>query len=307
MEQYAYRKDVSRWCRFLPAGAAVAAAAAIAGLLRSEYEKDHFAVEETVIESPKIHEKKTVVFLTDLHDKEFGKDNLRLIEALYQVNPDVILIGGDTMIVKPGKADLHVTESLLKSLVNIAPVYYANGNHEQRMWRKREVYGDMYRRFRKILHRLHIVYLSDGSVDLGDDIRISGLNLDKKAYRHVWPSKVSVREIWSHLGPAAVNRYQILMAHSPLFFDSYAGWGADLTLSGHFHGGTIRLPILGGVMTPQYQFFLPCCAGDFRKKNKRMIVSRGLGTHSINIRFFNKPQVLVLHLNPTAADDNAEK
>jgi predicted MPP superfamily phosphohydrolase len=69
-----------------------------------------------------------------------------------------------------------------------------------------------------------------------------------------------------------------------------------LTLSGHFHGGTIRLPYLGGVMTPQYQFFLPYCAGEFRSDGKDMIVSRGLGTHSINIRLNNKPQVVVVDL-----------
>lgn len=57
------------------------------------------------------------------------------------------------------------------------------------------------------------------------------------------------------LGPASRDHFQILLAHSPLFFEAYRKWGADLTLSGHFHGGTIRLPVLGGVMTPQYQFF----------------------------------------------------
>ena len=80
-----------------------------------------------------------------------------------------------------------------------------------------------------------------------------------------------------------------------MFFEEYAAWGADLTLSGHFHGGTIRLPLLGGLMTPQYQFFFPWCSGCFSDKNgRKLIAGRGLGTHSINIRFNNKPQVVVL-------------
>lgn len=84
-------------------------------------------------------------------------------------------------------------------------------------------------------------------------------------------------------------------------FEEYAAWGADLTLSGHFHGGTIRLPVLGGVMTPQYQFFYPRCAGEFELPGRwgersRMIVGRGLGTHSINIRLNDKPQVVVIRL-----------
>lgn len=93
------------------------------------------------------------------------------------------------------------------------------------------------------------------------------------------------------------GKFSILLAHSPMFFHEYAAWGADLTLSGHFHGGTIRLPVLGGVMTPQYQFFYPWCAGEFTCENgKKMIVGRGLGTHSINIRLNNKPQVVVVRV-----------
>ena len=101
------------------------------------------------------------------------------------------------------------------------------------------------------------------------------------------------------LGKPDEKRFSILLAHSPVFFEEYAAWGADLTLSGHFHGGTIRLPVLGGVMTPQYQFFYPRCAGEFTdEKGRRMLVGRGLGTHSINIRFCDKPQVLVVKLKP---------
>lgn len=99
------------------------------------------------------------------------------------------------------------------------------------------------------------------------------------------------------LGPAAgKDCFQILLAHSPLFFDAYRKWGADLTLSGHFHGGTIRIPGLGGVMTPQYQFFLPVCAGTHEREGRYMAVSRGLGTHSINIRLNNRPQLLAIRL-----------
>ena len=97
-------------------------------------------------------------------------------------------------------------------------------------------------------------------------------------------------------GKADPDHFQILLAHSPLYFDACAKWGADLTLSGHFHGGTIRLPGLGGVMTPQYQFFLPWCAGIFEKQGHYMAVSRGLGTHSINIRLNNRPQLLVIRI-----------
>lgn len=135
------------------------------------------------------------------------------------------------------------------------------------------------------MSRYGVVYLSDSSVDVGEDIRISGLNIHKSFYLNLFPAKMKPEYVQMHLGQASRDRYQILLAHSPLFLDAYAGWGADLALAGHFHGGTVRIPGLGGLMTPQYQFFVPYCAGVFEQDGHHMIVGRGLGTHSINIRF----------------------
>jgi predicted MPP superfamily phosphohydrolase len=277
----------------LPALAAFGAG----GLLRSQYERDHFVVEETWIRSPKIKRGRTVVFLTDLHDKEFGEKNQRLLERIRQEQPDFVLIGGDTMVAKPGLAGLKATEHLIAGLRQICPVYYGNGNHEQRLYREQESYGKLYQEFCRLLIQYQVTYLSDASVEVDEDIRISGLNIAPVYYRDVFPGKMDPEYIARHLGRADKERFQILLSHSPLFLDAYAGWGADLTLAGHFHGGTVRIPGLGGVMTPQYQFFLPCCGGTFEKDRRTMIVGRGLGTHSINIRFCNKPQVVVVRLN----------
>lgn len=283
--------------RMLKLGAALAAGTA-GGLLRSHYERDHFVVEETAVRSPKIRCPRTLVFLADLHDKEFGEGNRRLLAAVREAHPDLVLIGGDTMVAKKGRAGLAVTEGLLKGLAGLCPVIYGNGNHEQRLLRKKEEYGTLYGDFLRLLERYGVIYLADSSVELDEDLRISGLDIRRSFYRKFCPARMEDSYITRRLGDADPKRFQILLAHSPLFWDAYAAWGADLTLAGHFHGGTIRLPFLGGVMTPQYQFFLPVCAGVFQKKDRYMIVSRGLGTHSINIRIFNKPQVVVVKLLP---------
>lgn len=286
--------------------AAATAAGVAGGAIRSRYERNHFVVEETVVASPKIKETKTLAFLSDIHDKEFGSGNSRLLASLACISPDFILIGGDTMIAKEGKANLAVTERLLDGLSNLKTVYgashpacilYANGNHEQRLLRKRDLYGELYWEFLELLRQHGISHLSNCSV-IVDNLCFSGLDLEKRFYRNACPPKMEAGYINKKLGKADSERFQILMAHSPLFFDAYAAWGADLTLSGHFHGGTIRLPFVGGVMTPQYQFFLRCCAGTFEQDGKHMIVSRGLGTHSVNIRFGNRPQVVVVRLMP---------
>ena len=275
---------------------AAGAAGAAGGLARSRYERDCLTVEETEIISPKIKKARTVVFLSDLHDKEFGRENERLFQVLRDVRPDLVLIGGDTMVAKAGAAKLDVTERLLDGLCRILKedgssgpaasfrIFYGNGNHEQRMRRERTVYGSLYGEFQALLKAYGICYLSNSTVQSGDDICISGLDIDQKYYRDLVPARMKAEYLTKHLGNADRSRFQILMAHSPLFFDACADWGADLTLSGHFHGGTIRIPGLGGVMTPQYQFFLPVCAGTFEQNGRYMIVSRGLGTHSINIR-----------------------
>lgn len=268
--------------------------AAAGGLLRSEYEKRHFVAEEFEIRSEKIRRERTAVFLSDLHNQEFGPGNRELLGEIDRIRPDLVLIGGDMMTVKK-TCDTGPALHLVERLAARYPVYYGNGNHETRMERRADRYGDAYRRYLQAILRAGVIYLSD-STAVDGDLAITGIDLPKKYYKKFRPARLTDRAVEKLAGPADRERFQILLAHSPLFFDAYSRWGADLTLAGHFHGGTIRLPILGGVMTPQYQFFLPCCGGEFERDGRKMIVSRGLGTHSIPIRFNNKPQLVVVHL-----------
>ena len=270
-------------------------------LARSRYERDCLVTEEYRIVSEKIHGPgKTIVFLTDLHNKEFGEENSRLLEAVRKVKPDAVLFGGDGMVAKRGNSDVGIPLALLTELAKEFPVYCGNGNHESRMLWKSEIYGETYENYRTALENAGIRYLSNGAADLDSDIRIYGLDLPKSAYLPR-SGEIPAGLLRETLGEPDPEKFHLLLAHSPLFFEEYAAWGADLTLSGHFHGGTIRLPLVGGVMTPQYQFFYPRCAGYFElpgkgREKSRMIVGRGLGTHSINIRLNDKPQVVVVRL-----------
>ncbi len=277
--------------------AAAVGAGAAACLLRSEYERRHFVTEVYELTSEKIGQEKTFVFLSDLHDNCFGTGQEILLKAIEAMRPDGVFIGGDMMVVKE-KAGLKAAFFLVGELAKRYPVYYGNGNHESRMDRKRQIYGDSYDRFAKGLESMGICHLSDTSVWLPGGIRVSGLNLGQEYYRKMAGDQMEVSYITDRLGRAAGDGYQILLAHSPLYRKTYARWGADLTLSGHFHGGTIRLPWLGGVMTPQFHFFLDCMDGCLMTGDKAMIVSRGLGTHSINIRLNNRPELVAVHLKP---------
>ena len=283
---------------FLAAGVMAFGAGCLA---RSRYERDCLVTEKYRIVSEKIHgQGKTIVFLTDLHNKEFGEENSRLLETVRKVKPDAVLFGGDGMVAKRGNSDVRIPLALLTELAKEFSVYCGNGNHESRMLWKSEIYGETYENYRTALENAGIRYLSNEAADLDSDIRIYGLDLPKSAYL---PRSGEIPEglLKETLGEPDPEKFCLLLAHSPLFFEEYAAWGADLTLSGHFHGGTIRLPLVGGVMTPQYQFFYSRCAGYFElpgkgREKSRMIVGRGLGTHSINIRLNDKPQVVVVRL-----------
>ena len=77
----------------------------------------------------------------------------------------------------------------------------------------------------------------------------------------------------------------------------YLAWGADLILSGHLHGGMVRIPGIGGVIGPDFVLF-PKYSGEMRRVgDQTVIVSNGLGTHTIHIRLFNPAEVVVLSLN----------
>ena len=83
---------------------------------------------------------------------------------------------------------------------------------------------------------------------------------------------------------------------TPAYMDAYKKWGADLILSGHLHGGLVRCPGIGAVVTPQ-GFLFPKYSGEMRREGEQtIVVSRGLGSHTINIRLFNMPEVIAIEV-----------
>ena len=95
------------------------------------------------------------------------------------------------------------------------------------------------------------------------------------------------------------DQYSEIARHNPAYMDAYLEWGADLVLSGHLHGGLVRIPGLGGIVTPQ-GFFFPKYSGEMTREGEQtVIVSRGLGSHTLNIRLFNVPELISIHLIPS--------
>ena len=244
-------------------------------------------------------EEKKIVFLTDLHNNSYGKNNEKLLASVREQNPDLILIGGDMMVGKPD-ASTKIAEDFVKKLTEICPVYYANGNHEQRMKIYPEKFGTKYQEYKTSVEQSGIEFLENEHIDLMFEtcpVQIHGLEIPREGYKKFRKTFVSLEQIEERIGKADSSKYQILLAHNPIYADTYLEWGADLILSGHLHGGIVRLPGLGGVITPQFRLF-PKYSGELtEKEGKSVVVSKGLGTHTVKIRFLNPAEMIVLHLH----------
>lgn len=270
-------------------------------LARSQYERKHFETQTYTVEFsglPRAFDGFGIVFLTDLHNHSFGQDNELLLQAIDELRPDIVAIGGDMTVAK-GRRSLEVPLHLAKALSEKYPVYYGLGNHEHRMDREREIYGDQYDLYMDQMKEMGIHVLRNRSEYLerqGQRIRMTGLDLSRKYYKKVGKRPMSQTYLRRTLGEGQGPEVHILLAHSPLYFKEYARWGADLVLAGHFHGGTICLPGLGGVMTPNYMFFPEYDRGLYAEGKSRMVLSAGLGTHSVNIRLNNRPQLILVRL-----------
>ena len=133
----------------------------------------------------------------------------------------------------------------------------------------------------------------------GMKLRLYGMELPFGCYKKGWKvCPLTTGEMEERIGSAETDAYCILMAHHPLYAETYWKWGADLVLSGHLHGGIARLPLLGGVISPQFRLF-PRYSGDcYEKDGKYIVVSKGLGTHTINFRFWNPAELVVLDIIP---------
>lgn len=239
-----------------------------------------------------------LVFLSDLHGKKYGEGNKELLAAIVKEKPDYILIGGD-LLTRKDESTERTALNLLRKLVKICPVYLANGNHEQRMRMKPEEYQGRYESYIKKVkgYGVHVLVNETENCDMkGIPAAVSGLEIPLECYAHFHSRELEEADIKKRLGKADRGRYKILLAHSPVYFDTYVKWGADLILSGHLHGGIVGIPKFGALITPQAELF-PKYSGGLRRNGKKIgIISRGLGTHTVNVRLFNPAELVVVTL-----------
>ncbi|MCM1536688.1 MAG: metallophosphoesterase, partial [Clostridium sp.] len=224
-------------------------------------------------------------------------NNERLLSAIRECRPDFIVVAGDIPTAKPKKS-LDVAVSFMEELAKEYPVYYGNGNHEHRMKLYPQTYGDMAEKYEEALKKCGINRLVNEHIVLAEyGIVIYGSEIDRCYYKRFHRRFMDEDYMESILGKCPGGQYGILIAHNPDYFEQYAAWGADLVFSGHVHGGIVRIPFLKkGVASPTLCLFPEYSGGMYKKDKSTMILSRGLGMHTIPIRLFNPGEVSVVEL-----------
>ena len=234
-----------------------------------------------------------IVQISDLHNAEFGENNEKLLLMLKQADADIIAITGD--MIDSRNTDIDVAISFAQKAVNIAPVYYVNGNHESR------VLGE-YEKLKQGLTDAGVTILENSSADItiGDET-ISLIGINDPTFRMELVDDTMEQNIAHQLVNVIPDNdnYKVLLAHRPEYFDVYAG-KVDLVLSGHAHGGQFRIPFIGGLVAPGQGFFPEYYEGSHIKENTEMIVSRGIGNSIIPFRINNKPEIIVAELTKIA-------
>jgi len=291
----------------------------LAGIaVRIIYEVTHPEIRRYAVRTDKLGsaDKVRIAFLADLHSRQYGKGNIKLIRMVSRAKPDFIILGGDMLTASSFPNRDETALAALEGLGNIAPVYYVPGNHEKKLMEAEdEKQSERWDDFLFELECMDLNWLVDTHEIMTEDIEVYGLDIDRRFYTKFGKSPMMpVNYIQEKLGQPDRRKFNILVAHSPEFFDTYAKTGYDLVLCGHYHGGMMNLPWIGPLIAPNFTFRPEHSGGAYKKGGRDIIVTRGIGSHGVNIRLFNRPEVVLIdikqnqsHSRKTASEQKPEE
>ena len=248
----------------------------------------NFTVSFYQIRSDKVSDNVRIVELSDLHNKEYGKENVKLIERIKNLNPDLIVYAGDMMNYK--NSDYSVLFSLSDNLSEIAPIYACYGNNEIDQY----LFED--KQFINNLRKHNVNFLSNESVDVNvknTALQIIAVSDDLKQYDiETNNSKKFVESL------KPTTNCRICITHYPeLFKEKLLDKGIDIAFTGHAHGGLIRIPFIGGLYSTGEGFLPDLTEGVVNAKDgTQVVISRGLGDSSVFPRINNQPELVVVDI-----------
>lgn len=219
-----------------------------------------------------------IAVISDLHGKEFGEGNEKLLDYVRDLEPDCIAVVGDLL---HEEEQLAMVPAVARGLAAVAPTYYVTGNHE---WA-----AGVAPELEELLVSCGVHVLSNEYVMLeqgGDRIALLGAE-DANGYA----DQLTVADLAQEVRAREGAVYTILLSHRNNHYEQYAAAGIDLTLAGHAHGGLIRLPGTDGLIGPKRELLPDYTAGLYDLDHGQMAVSRGLGNQFPCFRLFNRPDV----------------
>lgn len=227
-----------------------------------------------------------IAHLSDLHGHQYGHQSDRLADMVADLEPDLIVITGDLI---DRESQLDMVPALITRLTEIAPVYYVTGNHE---WA-----ADCGPEVKALLKNCGAMVLDNRFVTLergGDTVVLAGVD-DPNGYA----DQKTPEALYAEIQAAHPGAFTILLAHRNTLFSRYAAAGYDLVLSGHAHGGIVRLPFTDGLIGTDRRLFPTWTSGVYREGESTLFVSRGLGNNTEpfpGFRLFNRPELAGLTL-----------
>lgn len=234
--------------------------------------------------------------VSDVHNEARGEGNAALLRALREAAPDLICITGDFLDSR--RTDLDFALELAGQLAEIAPAVYVTGNHEARLKDLSALEAGLAAR--------GVRALRDGWMPLargGEEIALIGLDDPGFAAGEDWTLSEGLDQTQARLSALlaqAGDRFSLVLSHRPELLPAYADAGADLVLSGHAHGGQVRLPGIGGLFAPGQGILPRLTSGVHARGETRLVVSRGLGNSSFPLRVFNPPEIVTVTLRAGA-------
>jgi len=224
-----------------------------------------------------------IVLLADWHDAVFGRDSADLLTMVRLERPDLIALCGDFV---EHLSEFDDFEALCRGLTAIAPTYYVTGNHE---WA-----GKVARQARDLVSECGVVSLDNDYEFItrkGQSICVVGIE-DLNGPR----DQLTLAQMTAQARRGG-DPFVLMLCHRYDRWDDFVEQRIDLALTGHAHGGVVRLPFTDGVYGPGQVFFPQHTSGVTRKDGTVMVASRGLGTEGrLPIRLFNQPEVVSIEL-----------
>ena len=238
------------------------------------------------VNSDKINSHVKIAFLSDVHNTLYGKGMSELISSVDRFSPDIVIFGGDLFDMS---WEEYNSRHLASDLSAKYPCFYALGNHEFKYAAQDDI--------RKGVPSLglRLLTLEDNVSDItvnGNDLRIIGI--DGMFYEDQYKRACDA---------VSDDKFDLLIYHYPEDFPKLSGNGFDLILSGHAHGGQIRIPLIlpNGAYSPGEGLFPYYTCGVYKENGSEMIVSRGLQRCPRDLvipRVFNRPEAVYITIKP---------